>query len=117
VLKLLIVATACFLITTPGNAAQSIVGTWASSIADCEDPERQLSIRAMSIGGGFSCVFNSVKRKDNTVTWGGHCFSPDGSRRPESGNEAVAIIAKLRNGKLTLSGLGLAAGPLMRCKG
>jgi hypothetical protein len=101
---------------SPAQAAQSIVGTWADSHAACANPERVLAIRAMSIGGGFSCMFNTVKRNGNTVTWGGHCFSPDGSRRPEQGDTSPAMVAKLRNGKLSLEGLGLGAGPLIRCK-
>ena len=100
----------------PAFAAQSIVGKWAPSKADCQDPERQLRIRPMSIGGGFSCEFKSVKRKGDVVTWGGHCFSQDGDRRPEAGEEVAAMVAKLKNGKLMLSGLGLGAGPLLRCK-
>jgi hypothetical protein len=100
----------------PAHAAESIVGHWARSATACQDPEQHLAIRPLSIGGGFSCVFSGVQRKGNTVTWSGHCFSPDGNRRPETGDEQVAMVAKLEGGKLSLSGMGLAAGPLIRCK-
>jgi hypothetical protein len=93
----------------------SIVCQWAHSQQDCQDPGRRLEIRAMSISGFFSCVLKNVRRRANTVTWDGHCFSPDGNRRPETGNVRNAMTAKLVDGNLTLSGLGLGAGPLLRC--
>jgi hypothetical protein len=112
IIALSILATA----TPPAAAATSIVGTWAESSTACSIPDQQLVIAPLAISGVFTCSFNNVRRTGDVVTWNGHCFSPDGSRRPEAGDMPAAMTATLSDGTLILSGSGLAVGPLTRCR-
>jgi hypothetical protein len=110
------VVLAALLSTTPVLAAQTIVGTWAGSKADCGKPDERTVIGPMSIDSYFRCDFTRVKRRGNTVTWDGYCYGPEGDRRPQTGIDTSAMTARLNNGKLTLEGQGLGLGPLVRCK-
>lgn len=98
----------------PGaQAAKSIVGKWAHSKAECKsDP---VQIKPMGIDSDYTiCYFNTVKRVGDNVRWTGHCFV-DSSRRPEQGEDGV-VDAVLKNGKLSIDGLGFGIRDLMRCK-
>jgi hypothetical protein len=111
-------AIACALVAfcLPAAAATSIVGTWAASKADCKKPDERTVIKSMSIESYFRCDFVKVKRTGNNVVWDGACYGPEGDRRPESGTDTAAMTAVLKNGKLSLSGLGLGQSGLIRCK-
>jgi hypothetical protein len=103
------------LLQTPETfAAETIVGTWAHSEAECQTSP--VTIRPLEIrGGDVFCYFNQVKRTANLVQWKGHCFADGGTRRPESGEDGE-VNGFFKNGKLQIEGLGFAFPDLMRCK-
>ena len=109
----LMVALSFLMADSPACAAQSIVGTWANTKAECKtDP---VVITPMGIESDYTiCYFNNVKRSGNKVTWGGHCFV-DSSRRPEEGEDGE-VDAVVKNGKISIDGLGFGMSDLMRCK-
>jgi hypothetical protein len=91
-------------------AAETIVGSWSIDPTACKtDPQGVFVIKPMSISGGISCDFKSVRRNGDTVTWEGICYSPEGDARDGG------MTARLDGRKLTLDGSGLAVGPLYRC--
>jgi hypothetical protein len=95
-------------------AAETIVGTWAQSKAECETAP--VTIGPMEVkGGDVFCYFNRVKRTGDLVQWNGHCFADGGTRRPETGEDGE-VRAFQRNGMLQIEGLGFALPDLMRCK-
>ena len=102
------------LAATESFAAETIVGKWAQSEAECE--ASPLTIKPMEIqGGDVFCYFNSVERTGDFVQWKGHCFADGGTRRPESG-ENGEVRAFYQSGKLQIEGLGFAFPDLLRCK-
>lgn len=103
------------LLTEPETlAAETIVGSWAQTAAECKTTP--VTIEPMKIqGGDVFCYFNTVKRTGGLVEWKGHCFADGGTRRPESGEDGE-VRAFFKNGKLQIEGLGFAFPDLMRCK-
>jgi hypothetical protein len=101
------------LAASSAHAAKTIVGTWAQSKAECKtDP---VLVKPLGIESDYTiCHFNTVKRSGNAVRWTGHCFV-DSSRRPEAGEGGV-VDAVVKNGKLSIDGLGFGIPNLMRCK-
>jgi hypothetical protein len=98
-------------------AADTIVGTWAQSKAECATAP--VTIKPMELkGGDVFCYFNRVKRTGDLVQWHGHCFADGGTRRPETGEDGEdgEVRAFYRNGKLQIAGLGFALPDLKRCK-
>jgi hypothetical protein len=94
-------------------AAETIVGNWAQSKAECD--ASPVTIQSLEIkGGDVFCYFNWVKRTGDKVQWKGHCFADGGTRRPESGEDGK-VNAFFKNGKLQIEGLGFAFPDLMRC--
>ena len=95
-------------------AAETIVGSWAQSKAECKTSP--VTIKPMEIrGGDVFCYFNTVKRTGDLVEWKGHCFADGGTRRPETGEDGE-VRAFYRGGKLQIEGLGFAFPDLLRCK-
>jgi hypothetical protein len=95
-------------------AAETIVGSWAQSEAECQTSP--VTIRPLEVrGGDVFCYFNTVKRTGGLVEWKGHCFADGGTRRPKTGEDGE-VRAFYRNGKLQIEGLGFAFPDLDRCK-
>jgi hypothetical protein len=103
-------------VATGAFAAESMTGTWASSKEGCRDPDDRIIVKPLAIeSNAMNCDFAAVSREGNTVTWAGHCFSPEGGRRPDDGEDGM-IQARLDKKTLMIEGLGMEAGPLVRCK-
>jgi hypothetical protein len=120
-LKWILKSASVFLLLTSlvqqTSAAETIVGKWAATNAECANRDDRVMISALGIDSSFMiCEFASVKRKGNTVTWAGYCFDENGSRRPEEPDNDGTITAALSAKRLTISGLGFEVGPLLRCQ-
>jgi hypothetical protein len=120
-LKWILKSASVFLLLTSlvqqTSAAETIVGKWAATKAECANRDDRVTVSALGIESSFMiCEFDSVKRKANTVKWTGHCFDEGGSRRPEEPDNDGAITATLAAKRLTFYGLGFEVGPLLRCK-
>lgn len=93
------------------EAAESIVGTWATP-GRCGRPLSTVVVDPMGFGGeDFSCDFDSVARTGNEVRWRGTCDFGDAN-----GAEKVTVTARLEKGRLRYrinkDGWN---GPLQRC--
>jgi hypothetical protein len=97
-----------FLSVAPAAAADTVYGRWSSEA--CKQPP-DIIVTAQRISGAFYCDFTKSTTQATTVTWQGTCHNPDGNKRGPG-----QMVGELRDGKLTLDGLGLRAGPLTRCK-
>ncbi len=93
----------------PAQAAESIVGTWATP-GRCGRPLSTVVVEPMGFSGeDFYCDFKTVARTGNTVTWRGTCHF---NEEPE----ATTVTARLAKGQLSYrmnkDGWN---GPLQRC--
>jgi hypothetical protein len=93
---------------TQAVAAEPVYGRWSSEA--CKQPP-DIIVSAQRISGAFYCYFTKSTTHGAAVTWQGTCHTPDGNKRGPG-----EMVGELRDGKLTLDGLGLHAGPLTRCK-
>jgi hypothetical protein len=94
----------------PALAAQSVVGTWAPTLAACNQP-RAITIGPKSlVGEDFSCRFDRVSRKGSLVTWKGGCSAGD-EDKPRT------VFAKRSGKKLFYRYQGQSGwnGPYVRC--
>ncbi len=114
----LMLGFAAAMISLPALGAESIVGTWSFSKSACGRPSEQIRIGPKGIAseGGMNCQFAKVSRSGDTVTWVGHCYSPEGIRRPEEPDDDGEVTATLSGSRLTVDGLGMSMGPLVRCR-
>lgn len=91
------------------NAAQPMVGTWASP-GKCGAPLATVVVEPMALSGeDFFCEFGTVSRTGDTVRWRGVCtFGPD--------EEKASVTARVARGALSYrfntDGWN---GPLRRC--
>jgi hypothetical protein len=100
-LTLLIAYEAFFVAATPNAVAgpRSIVGAWRSLSegGDCSEDGGRVTIRPMSITQhGESCLFTSVTRVGDEVTWQGKCLGL------ESWAGASTVLARLSGETLTI---------------
>ncbi len=110
---LLIVILATLFFAPFADAAKSIVGKWAQSKAECKT--NAVLVKPLGIESDYTiCHFNTVKRSGNKVRWTGVCYV-DSGRRPEEGEDGI-VDAVLKNGKLSIDGLGFGIPDLSRCK-
>lgn len=106
-------AAILILLAAPAHGEETIVGIWGHDAAHCKSDDR-VTIKPLGIDSNYViCYFETVKRQADMVTWDGACHV-DSMRRPETGSGEV--MAVLKNGKLTVSGLGFGMNDLMRCK-
>jgi hypothetical protein len=92
-------------------AAQSIVGKWAPSSAECSAPPAIMVGPKSLVGEDFYCRFDTARRRGLIVTWTGSCTFGDTKT-------AATFIAKTSGKKLFYRyvGKGGWTGPFMRCK-
>lgn len=108
---LLLIALGSLLAAPAAEAAESIVGTWATP-GRCGRPLSTVVVEPMGFSGeDFTCDFDAVSRTGNEVHWRGICdFGGEG------GAEKVTVTARLANGglryRVNKDGWN---GPLQRC--
>lgn len=92
------------------NAAQSIVGTWASP-GKCGVPLATVVVEPMGLSGeDFFCDFTSVARTGDTVRWRGACTY--GADAPEKSIVTARLSKGLLSYRINADGWN---GPLRRC--
>ncbi len=92
------------------NAAQSIVGTWATP-GKCGAPLATIVVEPMGLSGeDFFCEFNSVARTGDTVRWRGTCTY--GADTPEKTSVTARLAKGLLSYRMNADGWN---GPLRRC--
>jgi hypothetical protein len=102
--------TIALAICSPVDAAESLVGTWATP-GRCGRPLSTVEVQPMGFSGeDFFCSFKTVERRGNTVRWRGPCtFGAD--------REQATVTARLARGMLSYrinrDGWN---GPLQRCR-
>jgi hypothetical protein len=109
VMRTFLAAIVAFACGCSAARAESVTGSW--SYRPCKVGRGAITVSATAISGDINCTFASVRRSGNIVRWQGTCYSPEGDARGPG-----EMVAVLRGGKLTLSGFGLGAGPLTRCR-
>lgn len=102
-------AAALLLMAPASEAAETIVGTWATP-GRCGRPLSTIVIEPMAVSGeDFSCDFAEVSRKGDTVRWRGTCTFGDDE-------EKASVTARLARGRFSyqINADGW-NGPLERC--
>lgn len=94
-----------------GQAAETIVGTWAPDPRECTPIGGMVSIQPLGLmmGDEFICSFRDVARSGEVVTWRGICGGPEQPKDPST------VVAERRGKLLYIRLNGAQNGPYLRC--